>query len=81
LRNTHIEYIPEVTEDSPDYNTNTERDILDSKIHAPETINDPTYPVLELAASPYEGNGASPLSDGRPPLIRGADAPEEKQRG
>ena len=37
--------------------------------------------LLELAASPYEGNGASPLSDGRPPLIGGAEAPEEKQRG
>jgi hypothetical protein len=37
--------------------------------------------LLELAASPYEGNGASPLSDGRPPLFGGAEAPEEKQRG
>jgi hypothetical protein len=45
LRNTYIEYIPEVTEDSPDYNMNTERDILDSKIQAPAAINDPTYPA------------------------------------
>jgi hypothetical protein len=28
-------------------------------------------PLLELAASPYIGNGASPLSDGRSPLIWG----------
>jgi hypothetical protein len=38
-------------------------------------------PLLELAASPYVGNGASPLSDGRAPLIGGEEAPEEKQRG
>jgi hypothetical protein len=44
LRNTNTEYIPEVTENSPDYNTNTERDILGSKIQASATINDPTYP-------------------------------------
>jgi hypothetical protein len=44
LRNTYIEYIPEVTEDPPDYNMNTERDILDSKIQASAAINDPTYP-------------------------------------
>ena len=31
--------------------------------------------MLELAASPYVGNGASPLSDGRPPLIGGAERP------
>jgi hypothetical protein len=44
LCDTYIENISGVTEDSPDYNTNTESNILDSKIHAPETINDPTYP-------------------------------------
>ena len=44
LCDTNIEYIPEVTEDSHDYNMSTENNILDSKIHAPETINDPTYP-------------------------------------
>ena len=44
MRNTYIEYIPEVTEDSPDYNMNTERDILGSKIQASAAINDPTYP-------------------------------------
>jgi hypothetical protein len=37
--------------------------------------------VLELAASPSIGNGASPLSDGRPPLYLGAGAPEGRRRG
>jgi hypothetical protein len=44
LRGTYIEYIPEVPEDSPDYNRSIEHDILDSKIHESAVINDPTYP-------------------------------------
>jgi hypothetical protein len=37
------------------------------------------FPLLELAASLSIGNGASPLSDGRPPLLGGA--PEGRRRG
>jgi hypothetical protein len=45
VRHIYIEYIPEVPEDcSPDYNMNTEHDIIDSKIQSSATINDPTYP-------------------------------------
>jgi hypothetical protein len=43
LRDTYIEYIPEVPEDSPDYNRSIEHDILDPKIHESAVINDPTY--------------------------------------
>ena len=42
LCDTHIEYIPEVTEHPHDYNTTTENEILDSKISASANINDPT---------------------------------------
>ena len=44
MRNTYIEYIPEVQEDSPDYNMSIEHDILDSKIQSSAIINDLTYP-------------------------------------
>jgi hypothetical protein len=44
LCDTHIEYIPGVTEHPHDYNMTTENEILDPKINASANINDPTYP-------------------------------------